>query len=132
VDQVGQGNEVGQGSRLGLVDQRGKKVERQDGTTPSVATTGREEKKRADAEARKRQRAQQAQRDQIDHLEARIAECEAAIRELEQLMAAPGFYDDRAAAKPIVDRHQALMWQVGDLMHQWEELQSATDLAAEA
>jgi len=94
--------------------------------------TGREEKKRADAEARKRQRAQQAHRDRIEQLEVRIAECEEAIRELEQLMAASGFYDDRAAAKPIVDRHQALMWQVGDLMHQWEELQSATDLAAEA
>ena len=23
-----------------------------------------------------------------------------------------------------IDRHQALMWQVGDLMHQWEELQT--------
>ena len=40
-------------------------------------------------------------------------------------MAAPGFYDDRAAAQPIIDRHQALMWEVGDLMHQWEELQAA-------
>ena len=44
---------------------------------------------------------------------------------IEQTMAAPGFYDDRAAAQPVIDRHQALMWQVGDLMHQWEELQSA-------
>ena len=41
----------------------------------------------------------------------------------------PGFYDDRAAAQPVIDRHQALMWQVGDLMHQWEELQSPRDLA---
>ena len=92
----------------------------------------REEKKRADAEVRKRQRAQQAQKERIGQLEARIAECEAAIRELETAMAAPGFYEDHAASKPIVDRHQALMWQVGDLMHQWEELQSAADLAAEA
>jgi hypothetical protein len=44
-------------------------------------------------------------------------------------MAAPGFYERRAAAQPIIDRHQALMWQVGDLMHQWEALQSASDLA---
>jgi len=28
-------------------------------------------------------------------------------------------------AQPVVDEHQALMWKVGDLMHQWEELQSA-------
>jgi ATP-binding cassette, subfamily F, member 3 len=92
----------------------------------------REEKKRADAEARKRQRAAQAHRTRIDDLEARIAECEAAIRDLELTMAAPGFYDDRTAAKPILERHQALMWQVGDLMHQWEELQAAQDRAAEA
>ena len=89
----------------------------------------RDERKRADAEARKRQRARQAQRERIDGLEARIARCEAAIRELEQAMAAPGFYDDRAAAQPIVDRHHSLTWEVGDLMHQWEELQSSADLA---
>jgi ATP-binding cassette subfamily F protein 3 len=99
---------------------------------PAKPAPSRDEKKRADTEARKRQREQQAHRARIDDLEARIAECEAAIRELEQTMAAPGFYDDRAAAQPIVDRHQSLMWQVGDLMHQWEELQSAADRAAGA
>jgi hypothetical protein len=41
-------------------------------------------------------------------------------------------YEDRAAAQPILDRHQALMWRVGDLMHQWEELQSVSDRAADA
>ena len=86
------------------------------------ATQNREEKKRVDAEARKIQRAAQARQTEIDKLEARIAECEASMRAIEQAMAAPGFYDDRAASQPIVDRHQALMWQLGDLMHQWEEL----------
>ena len=38
-------------------------------------------------------------------------------------MAAPGFYDDREASKHVIDRHQALMWEVGDLMAQWEALQ---------
>ena len=66
-----------------------------------------------------RRRARRASR----RSKARIAEPRAAIRELEATMAAPGFYDDRAAAQPVIDRHQALMWQVGDLMHQWEELQ---------
>jgi hypothetical protein len=60
----------------------------------------------------------------IDRLEAQIAETEQAIREIERAMAAPGFYDDRTAAQPVIDRHQALMWQVGDLMQQWEELQN--------
>jgi len=88
------------------------------------AHPAREAKKRADAEARKKSREQQARQQRIESLESRIAETEAAIREIEQQMSAPGFYDDRAAAQPVIDRHQALMWQVGDLMHQWEELQS--------
>jgi uncharacterized coiled-coil protein SlyX len=83
-----------------------------------------EEKKRADAEARRKSREQQARQQRIESLEARIAETEAAIRELEQQMSSPEFYTDRAAAQPVIDRHQSLMWQVGDLMNQWEELQS--------
>jgi ATP-binding cassette, subfamily F, member 3 len=96
------------------------------------ASPSREEKKKADAEARKKQRADEARLARIDALETRIAETETAIRELEQTMAAPGFYHDRAAAQPVIDRHQALMWQVGDLMHQWEELQAASDLTRTA
>jgi len=38
-------------------------------------------------------------------------------------MSAPGFYEDRDASKQLVDQHQALMWEVGDLMGQWEALQ---------
>jgi hypothetical protein len=83
-----------------------------------------EEKKRADAGARKRSKELQARQQRIESLEARIAETEAAIRDIEQQMSAPGFYDNRAAAQPVIDRHESLMWQVGDLMHQWEELQS--------
>ena len=92
----------------------------------------REEKKRVDAVSRKRSRELQARQARIESLETRIAETESAIREVEQQMSAPGFYDDRAAAQPVIDRHQSLMWQVGDLMHQWEELQSLTDLSTEA
>jgi ATP-binding cassette subfamily F protein 3 len=86
-----------------------------------------EEKKRVDADARKRSKELQARRQRIESLESRIAETEAAIRDIEQQMSAPGFYDDRVAAQPVIDRHQALMWQVGDLMHQWEQLQSLTE-----
>jgi ATP-binding cassette subfamily F protein 3 len=92
---------------------------------PAADTPSREEKKRADAEARRRQRADEARRSEIDRLEARIAETEQSIRDIEETMAAPGFYGDRAAAQPVIDRHQALMWEVGDLMHRWEELQNA-------
>ena len=38
-------------------------------------------------------------------------------------MGAPGFYEDRNGSKQVIDRHQALMWEVGDLMAQWEALQ---------
>ena len=51
-------------------------------------------------------------------LETRIADCEREVKELEAQMAAPGFYDDRQRAEAVVTRHQALMWEVGDLMHQ--------------
>jgi ATP-binding cassette, subfamily F, member 3 len=91
--------------------------------------TPRDEKKRTDAETRKRQRATEARRAEIDKLETEIAACEAAIREIEQTMSATGFYEDRAGAQPIIDRHQALMWRVGELMHRWEELQVSADLA---
>ena len=88
-----------------------------------------DEKKRADADTRRRDKATKARRARLEDLETRIAGCEQAIREIEQTMSAPGFYDDRTAAQPLIDRHQALMWEVGDLMHQWEELQAASDLA---
>jgi ATP-binding cassette subfamily F protein 3 len=98
------------------------------GASPKPAAPTREqqhqEKKRVDAEARKQARAAQARRQRIDQLESRIAECEASIREIEARMSAPGFYEDRAAVQPVVDEHQALMWKVGDLMHQWEMLQT--------
>jgi len=89
-----------------------------------------EAKKKADAETKRKSRELQARRARIETLEARIAETEQALRELEQAMAVPGFFDDREASKPIIEKHQALMWQVGDLMHQWEELQSLSDTAA--
>ena len=94
---------------------------------PTARQQSRDDKKKADAGARKRSRDVQARRARIDDLETRIAACEAAIRDIEAKMSAPGFYEDRAAVQPVIDRHQALMWEVGHLMHQWEELQSVSD-----
>ena len=82
-----------------------------------------DEKKRQDAEARKTRKAESTRKKRIDDLEARIAEREREIKEIEAAMSAPGFYDNRDASKPVIDRHQALMWEVGDLMGQWEILQ---------
>ena len=62
-----------------------------------------------------------------------VSEVAAELKELEAAMAAPGFYDDREASGAAVARHQALMWEVGDLMGQWEALQAeATEATHEA
>jgi ATP-binding cassette, subfamily F, member 3 len=106
--------------------------------TRDVGATNVEGDRTAQHDARKRQRnddrrqkqAAEARRAQIADLESRIAEREQAIRDLEAAMAAPGFFDDREAAKPVIDRHQILMWEVGDLMHRWEELQMSATATA--
>ena len=83
----------------------------------------RDEKKRHEAERRKKQRAADALQKRIADLESRIAEREAQVKELEATMATPGFYENLEGVKPVTDRHQALMWEVGDLIAQWEALQ---------
>jgi ATP-binding cassette subfamily F protein 3 len=87
----------------------------------------RDARKRAAAEVRRRERAGRELQDRIAALEARIANREEAIKTLEVSMAAPGFYQDRQAAQPLIDRHQALMWEVGDLIRQWEALQETAE-----
>jgi ATP-binding cassette subfamily F protein 3 len=84
----------------------------------------REARKRVDAERRKQQRAQEQLQARIAALESHIAEREAQVKALEATMSAPGFYENRDVSKPVIDRHQALMWEVGDLMSQWEALQA--------
>jgi uncharacterized coiled-coil protein SlyX len=85
----------------------------------------RDARKRAAAESKRAERQRQALEARIASLEAKIAAREEAIKEIEASMATPGFYNDREAANAVITRHQALMWEVGDLMHQWEELQTA-------
>jgi ATP-binding cassette subfamily F protein 3 len=92
------------------------------GQTPRAESY--EDKKKRDADARREKKAADGLRRRIEDLEARIADRENAIKEIEQSMSAPGFYEDREAAQPLIDKHQSLMWEVGDLMNQWEALQS--------
>jgi ATP-binding cassette, subfamily F, member 3 len=133
--QGGQTGRVGQAARVRQARQSGPTSDGREKrpTRPPIAATSppptREDRKRADADVRKKERADHARRTQIDALEARIADTEEAIRRLEQAMGVPGFYEDRTAAQPVIDRHQALMWKVGDLMSQWEQLQAASDVA---
>jgi ATP-binding cassette subfamily F protein 3 len=83
----------------------------------------REARKRQEAERKKQQRAAEALQKRIADLEGRIAEREGKVKDLEAAMSAPGFYNDREASKHVIEQHQALMWEVGDLMAQWEALQ---------
>ncbi|HKW02036.1 MAG TPA: ABC-F family ATP-binding cassette domain-containing protein [Vicinamibacterales bacterium] len=83
-----------------------------------------EEKKKSDTEARKRRRVQDERARRVADLEGRIATREEAIKALEAEMAAPSFYEDRAHAETVIRQHQTLMWEVGDLMNQWEAIQA--------
>jgi ATP-binding cassette subfamily F protein 3 len=93
-----------------------------DPRSPIPDPSSRETRKRLDAARREKQRALDALHKRIADLESRIAEREAQVKEIEAAMSAADFYDDRAAATAMIDRHQALMWEVGDLMAQWEAL----------
>ena len=63
----------------------------------------------------------------LAELERRIAEKEKAVKDLEAQMASPGFYDQRARAEQAAEDHKKLMWEVGDLMGQWEAMQAEVD-----
>jgi len=63
----------------------------------------------------------------LGELEKRIADKEKAVKEIEAQMASSGFYDDRARAEEAASTHKALMWEVGDLMSQWESLQTEVE-----
>ena len=85
-----------------------------------------EQRKRQEAEARRLRKVQDARRRRIEELEARIADREAEVKTIEAKMSSAGFYENHETAKPVIDRHQALMWEVGDLMAQWEALQDTS------
>jgi ATP-binding cassette subfamily F protein 3 len=89
------------------------------------APADRDERKRLEAEQRRARRALDAHQERVARVESRIAECEREIKALEDTMAQPGFYEDVVASKPVIDRHQALMWEVGDRMAEWEALVDA-------
>ena len=79
--------------------------------------------RRTQAEARRQQRRLKALNDRIANLEQRISEQEKTVQQLEAKMAQPLFYQNEAEAQQTVARHQSLMWEVGNLMNQWEALQ---------
>lgn len=82
--------------------------------------------KQQQVESRRHQRRVDALQKRIADLEKRIAMREESVRALEVQMGSPDFYVDQMAADHAVKRHQKLMWEVGDLMNQWEALVKET------
>jgi ATP-binding cassette subfamily F protein 3 len=68
-------------------------------------------------------RAEKKRKQRLDEIEKRIAEKEAAVVAIEKEMSAPGFFDDRARAEKAAKDRESLMWEVNDLMGQWELMQ---------
>jgi ATP-binding cassette subfamily F protein 3 len=99
--------------------------------SPAPPAQSYEARKRESAERNKRERAYKALKNRISELEARIAEREKAIKDVEQSMSAPDFYNDHEKSKPVLAQHQALMWEVGELLGRWEMLQSEADQYAD-
>ena len=90
-----------------------------------------EQRKRESIEKRKRERALKTLSDRVAEIEARIADRERAIKDVEQKMSAPDFYADHEKSKPVLAQHQELMWEVGELLGQWEMLQSELSASKE-
>jgi ATP-binding cassette subfamily F protein 3 len=82
----------------------------------------RDARKRQDADRRRKQRAAESLQKRIADLESRIAERESQVKDIEAAMGSADFYANQESAGALISRHQALMWEVGDLLAQWEAL----------
>jgi ATP-binding cassette, subfamily F, member 3 len=109
-------------SGFSRTDTAAQKVRLKADTTDRRPAVDHAERKRQQAEQRRRDQGTKKIQAKISDLEARIAEREQAMKEIEATMSAPGFYENREQAQVLIDRHQTLMWELGELMHQWEEL----------
>jgi ATP-binding cassette subfamily F protein 3 len=119
----GQGLSQGQGTKATVAEPRRGASTSSPAPAVKAAEPSREDRKRVEADRKKKQREAEGLKKRIADLEGRIATREEEVKAIEAQIATPGFYDDRDAAKVVIDRHQTLMWEVGDLMAQWEALQ---------
>ena len=88
--------------------------------------------RRNQADVRRQERQRKALEARISDLERRISDREVSVQQLEAEIASPDFYSDAATAQDTISRHQTLMWEVGDLMNQWEALQNQVSEQTEA
>ena len=71
-------------------------------------------------------RAEKKRKQRLEEIEKRIAEREAAVGAIEKEMSSAGFFEDRARAEKAAKDRESLMWEVNDLMGQWELMQQET------
>ena len=71
-------------------------------------------------------RAEKKRNQRLEEIEKRIAEREAAVGAIEKEMSSAGFFEDRARAEKAAKDRESLMWEVNDLMGQWELMQQET------
>ncbi len=116
-----------QAGKAGKAGEAGKERRSAQPAQPAPPAQSFEARKKEQAEKNKRERAFKALKNRVAELEARIAEREKTIKEVEQTMAAPDFYNDHEKSKPVLAQHQALMWEVGELLGQWEMLQNEAE-----
>ena len=88
--------------------------------------------RRNQAEVRRQERRRKALEARISDLERRIGDHELTVQQLEAEIASPDFYKDKAVAQDTISRHQNMMWKVGDLMNQWEALQTEANETTQA
>lgn len=96
-------------------------------SAPAPARRRSAKPRSADNATRRLERRLKTLRSRLAELEQRIGEREQSVRTLEADMAAPDFYSDNEQARARIDEHQAIMWDVGNLMNQWEALQAEAD-----
>ena len=103
-------------------------VQHSERRSPSRRTSDR---KQTQLKTRRLERRRRSIQERIVELEQRISEREQAIRALEINIADPNFYNDEANAKACIDKHQVFMWEVGNLMSEWETLQKEAEELSE-
>jgi len=92
-----------------------------DPLAPRLRTTAAADPRGREKEARKAKA-------RLAELERQIGEKELRVKDVERLMAGPGFYDDRARADLAVTNRQKLLDEVNTLMAEWESLQAAVEV----
>ena len=120
------------------------KLERTPGPAPSAVSpttrnpsrskpaTRAADHRKNQAEVRRQERRRKSLEARISELEQQISDRELTVQQLEAEMASPDFYQDEASAQNTISRHQNLMWEVGDLMNQWEALQNQASETTDA